>query len=105
MSPSGANARSQAQSSRRFISVVQHLQAVVAHADRVGVGKGEAQLAAHLPWSLTTAFHSPPTYWAGVCTRGRRWSTIVFQRLVQHGMSPQSFRTTATFRSFFPQAT
>ena len=27
--------------------VVEHLEAVVAHADRVGVGKGEAERAAH----------------------------------------------------------
>src|SRR6516162_158999 len=26
-------------------------------------------------WSLTTLFSSPPMYWAGICTRGRRRST------------------------------
>ena len=56
--------------------VVEHLKAVVAHADRVGVGKGEAELAAHRAVVLATAFHSPPMYWAGVCTRGSRRSTI-----------------------------
>ena len=36
-------------------------------------------------WSLTTAFHSPPVYWAGVCTRGsKRSTTRSFKRLVQH---------------------
>ena len=45
--------------------VVEHLQAVVAHADRVGVGKRQAELAADRPVVLDTAFSSPPMYWPG----------------------------------------
>ena len=46
MSASGAKTRSQAQSVAAVHQVVEDLQAVVAHADRVGVGKGKAELAA-----------------------------------------------------------
>ena len=44
----------------------------MARAQRVGVREGQAELAAHLRWSLTTLLSSPPMYWAGVFTRGRR---------------------------------
>ena len=69
MSARGANARSQAQSSRRVHHVVEHLQAVVAHADRVGVGKGQAELAPHRAVVLDHGASSPPTYCPGVWTR------------------------------------
>ena len=48
MSVQGVKARSQAQSGRGVHQRVEHLQAVVAHADGVGVGKRQAELAADL---------------------------------------------------------
>src|SRR6266550_3763399 len=34
-------------------------------------GKARHSLPRTCRWSLTTLFSSPPTYWAGLCTRGR----------------------------------
>ena len=51
---------------------VEHLEPVVAHAQRVGVGEGQAERPLDTsPWSFETVFSSPPTYWAGVWMLGR----------------------------------
>ena len=80
----GVKARSQAQSSRCVHQRVEHLQAVMAHADGVGVGKGQAQLAADLrdgPCGPRSA--RPPDTGRDAARRGNmRSATNDFSRLL-----------------------
>ena len=87
MSGQGVKARSQAQSSRRVHQRIEHLQAVMAHADRVGVGKRQAQPAAHLPMVLDAprSARRPDTGPASALRQDVA-DQIVFERLVEHGI-------------------
>ena len=76
MSAMGAKTRSQSPVVAAVDGRVENLHAVAAHADGIEVGKGQAELAAQPAGSLRTAFHSPPIYCPGVCTRGSSCSTI-----------------------------
>ena len=85
MSGQGAKARSQAQSARPFIKRVENLQAVMAHADRVGVGKRQADPAANLAMILDHRVQlAAQILGRHLHPRQDVAGQIVFKRLVEH---------------------
>ena len=77
-------ARSQAHCGSLFMMRVEDLKPVMAHAQSVGIGKGQAQSAAHLPRVLDDAVEFAAEILGGRLHPGQKTHHGIAERLIEH---------------------